>query len=66
MRLYTAKTVVIPCKLCSVPTDPHRKKLEQLGFKVVSYSGHTKFLGIYYGPRLSDADRIQRMLADLQ
>ncbi|CAI5708360.1 unnamed protein product [Peronospora farinosa] len=59
-------TVVLPFRPWSAATEPLRLELEQLGVVVVGNSGRTKLLGIYYGPQLSNADRLQHLLAEMQ
>ncbi|UIZ28705.1 hypothetical protein KXD40_009211 [Peronospora effusa] len=59
-------TVVLPFRPWSAATAPLRLELEQLGVEVVGNSGRTKLLGIYYGPQLSNADRLQHLLAEMQ
>ncbi|CAI5716704.1 unnamed protein product [Peronospora effusa] len=63
MRLNTAKTVVLPFRPWSAATEPLRLELEQLGVDVVGNSGRTKLLGIYYGPQLRNADRLQHLFS---
>ncbi|CAH0490616.1 unnamed protein product [Peronospora farinosa] len=62
----THSTVVLPFRPWSAATEPLRLELEQLGVVVVGNSGRTKLLGIYYGPQLSNADRLQHLLAEMQ
>ena len=66
MRLNKAKTVVLPFRPWSTSSEPLRLELEQSGVEVVGNSGRAKLLGIYYGPQLSNTDRLQHLLADMQ
>ncbi|RQM12278.1 hypothetical protein DD237_005717 [Peronospora effusa] len=59
-------TVVLPFRPWSAATEPLRLELEQLGVDVVGNSGRTKLLGIYYGPQLRNADRLQHLVAEMQ
>ncbi|EGZ04866.1 hypothetical protein PHYSODRAFT_461533, partial [Phytophthora sojae] len=66
MRLNTDKTVVLPFRPWTETTEALRQSLVDLGIIVVGNEGQTKFLGIYYGPNLSDADRLQHLLTEMQ
>ncbi|TDH72013.1 uncharacterized protein CCR75_000120 [Bremia lactucae] len=66
MRLNTAKTVVLPFRPWSSITQPLKLDLQQLGVEVLESDGRVKLMGIYYGPSLSNADRLQHLLADMQ
>ncbi|KAE9354737.1 hypothetical protein PR003_g3205 [Phytophthora rubi] len=55
MELNKNKTVVLPFRPWGSDTDSIRESLQELGLSVVGNDDSTKRLGIYYGPKLTDA-----------
>ncbi|TDH72445.1 uncharacterized protein CCR75_005702 [Bremia lactucae] len=66
MRLNTAKTVILPFRPWTSTTQLLKQDLQQLGVEVLENEGRTKLLGIYYGPTLNNADRLQHLIVDMQ
>lgn len=66
MRLNKEKTVVLPFRPWTESTEALRQSLLQLGVTVVGNDGCTKLLGIFYGPSLPNAARLQHLLAEMQ
>ncbi|EEY58983.1 uncharacterized protein PITG_12003 [Phytophthora infestans T30-4] len=66
MSLNKDKTVVLPFQPWTAETEPLRQALVDLGMIVVGNTGRTKLLGSFYGPNLSDADRLQHLLFEMK
>ena len=60
MRLNKVKTVVLPFRPWSTSSEPLRLELQHLGVEIVGNSRRFKLLRIYYGPQLSNTDRLTR------
>ncbi|KAF4032795.1 Reverse transcriptase (RNA-dependent DNA polymerase) [Phytophthora infestans] len=66
MSLNKDKTVVLPFQPWTAETEPLSHALIDVGVIVVGNTGRTKLLGIFYGPNLSDADRLQHFLFEMK
>ncbi len=66
MRLNTNKTVVLPFNPWTEDTATLNQELQQLGIQVIQNDEDTRLLGINYGPRLSNTDRLQHILAKMR
>ncbi|GAB9476026.1 Pollike protein [Globisporangium polare] len=66
MKLNTHKTVILPFSEWTSDDQHLLSQLQQLGVQVIDNSGETKLLGIRYGPRLTNTERLHHLIANIQ
>ncbi|KAF1327265.1 Pollike protein, partial [Globisporangium splendens] len=66
MKLNTHKTVILPFREWTDEDQELQTQLQQLGVQVIDNTGEAKLLGIRYGPRLSNTDRLHHLIASIQ
>ncbi|OWZ10894.1 Pol Polyprotein [Phytophthora megakarya] len=66
MKLNKDKTVVLPFQPWTDATEQLSQEFLRLGGLVVKNSGRAKLLDVFYGPQLSNSDRHQHLIAEMQ